>query len=165
METSKPKVKLRLHVLDWSLELLSAFLILILLLLPIFLIGNISGEIPIHFNLLGEPDIYGSKHNVWAMVIIGLFIYVSITILNFYPAALNYPVQITKKNAEDQYKLGTLMLRWIKLLTLGCFVIGIIKMMFSDFNSTFISKITVPVLIVGIFVVMAFFFYKMIKSK
>jgi len=155
----------RLDSFDWLLEILSVLLVFILFFIPIYLISDLPQEIPIHFNFLGDPDRYGKKETIWVMVVIGFFIYISITVLTFFPALFNYPVKITQENSEIQYKLASRMLRWIKFLTLAGFCYGTMKMVFI--NSEILTNfwMVLPAIITCLFAVIALFFFKMVKQE
>ena len=158
-------VKPKLVLLDWMLELASVFLVFTLISLPLYVIQGLPQEIPVHFNFLGEPNKYGNKQTLWVVVIIGFIIYLLVTILNFFPSIYNYPVTITDKNYEIQYKLASRMMRWLKFLTLAGFLYGILKMIFVNSYFADNSWIVLPIIVVSIFFVIALYFFKMVANK
>jgi uncharacterized membrane protein len=77
--------------------------------------------IPIHFNLRGELDGYGSKNTVLFLLPVMAFLYVMLTIAARYPHVYNYLVEITEENAAAQYKLAVRLVRTLKLEVMGLF--------------------------------------------
>jgi len=50
-----------------------------------------------------------------------LVLYVGLTILNLFPHIFNFPVRITPRNAEKQYRNATQTIRWLKVLMVVLF--------------------------------------------
>ncbi len=68
--------------------------------------SKLPDTIPIHFNLSGEADGWGSKATILVLPVIALFIYVTMTLAIQSSKNINYPVRITPENAERQYRLA-----------------------------------------------------------
>ncbi|MGB4044410.1 MAG: DUF1648 domain-containing protein, partial [Thermacetogeniaceae bacterium] len=71
--------------------------------------------IPTHFGISGEADGWGSKNNLFGLLGASVFIYVMMTVLNFFPHIFNYPVEITEKNARAQYANARLLMNIMKV--------------------------------------------------
>ena len=113
--TVRPKVKLTPGPLDLIIEGLSWFLLLSQWVYVLAVFQDLPAEIPVHFNASGSPDAYGSKAQVWVLLLVCTVLSLGLGLLNRYPNTFNYPVQITPANAEFQYKLAVQLMRQIKL--------------------------------------------------
>ena len=102
MKMTKLNRQPRLHPFDWLLEAISVLLVFILFFIPIYLIGDLPQEIPVHFNFLGEPDGYGNKQTVSVMVGTGFFTYLSITILTFYDPMMGRFLTLADRPVEPK---------------------------------------------------------------
>lgn len=80
--------------------------------------------VPVHFNMAGEPDGYGSRFILLSMPAISLFMYITLSIVARFPHTFNFAWPITMENAEKQYRLAVDMLVWLKmeLTVLFCFI-------------------------------------------
>jgi uncharacterized membrane protein len=120
------KEKLKFTFFDWTLEILSLGFLVTIIVLPFIVAdySNISGPIPIHFNIYGQPDNYAGKWSLWLFPGIGIFIYLMLTFLNRYPNVFNFPVEKTEQNKKRLYYLATRLVRFLKLVTLvmGCYI-------------------------------------------
>lgn len=84
---------------------------------------NLPDKIPIHFNIVGEPDRFSNKKFFYflpiiATLLLGLFFYLS----NF-PESANYTVEITPENEQSQYKMGIVFSQIILFFCLLLFFI------------------------------------------
>ena len=122
MET-RPKLEIKLTVLDKMLELVSLFALCLIWWLAIYYFFVLPNIIPVHFSASGKPDSYGSKETIFILPIIGLFIFILLSLLNKYPQIFNYPVKITAANALKQYTNGTRMIRYVKTAVLVIFTL------------------------------------------
>lgn len=77
--------------------------------------NNLPDIIPVHYDLSGAADRFGSKNHILALPFIATILFVASTILNRFPHVLNYPTPITKTNALMQYTNATRMIRYLKL--------------------------------------------------
>jgi len=77
--------------------------------------------IPIHYNVAGEADGFGSKTTILTLLVIASIIFVGLTIVNRFPHILNYPTVITNENAQRQYTIATRLIRHLKLATVLIF--------------------------------------------
>ena len=107
----RPKIKIRLEPVDIIWEMLGILGLVLLFAFPIIYYSHLPDTIPIHFDLKGNADGYGSKVTVWLLPIIGLFTYVMMFVINLYPHTFNYLVPITPENAPRQYQIACRMIR------------------------------------------------------
>lgn len=71
-------------------------------------------KVPAHYNAAGVVDRWGSKGEMLILPIIGMMMWVGMTILERYPHVYNYMVPITKENAPAQYVNARLMINVLK---------------------------------------------------
>jgi len=99
--------------LDWFFELLSFSLLLgfgyVLYYLP-----SLPEEVPIHLNGRGEVDGWGSPWVMLMLPVIGLGVWIIMTLVQRSPENFNYPVKITEENKAYQYALSLRFMRFIK---------------------------------------------------
>jgi uncharacterized membrane protein len=118
---SYPKIKLKRTTFDWAVEFIAFSFLTILIVLPLIFLKDLPEKIPIHFNLAGEPDGYGTRLSLWLLPITGAVMYLGMTIIEAFPHIYNYPVEITSENAVTQYRLGTRLIRILKTVILIIF--------------------------------------------
>lgn len=148
---------------DWILEILT-LLCLVWAFLPLFCYGNLSAgaEVPIHYNMHGVVNDWGSRVYLWFVPSIAFVFYISFFIVEIYHKKLiNYPVKVTADNADVVRRVGVRFLRYLKLFIV--FVFAYIS------NSTFaiamgektaLNKSFVYALIAVLFVILLIFFLK-----
>ncbi|GCD77022.1 MAG: DUF1648 domain-containing protein [Thermaurantimonas sp.] len=117
----RPKISLHYKWLDYLLEVVS-FLVLVSIIGLFFCrYQDLPDEIPLHYDLSGKADRFGSKREVWLLLLVTILIYLSLTFLKKFPHIFNYPIVITSNNASYQYTLAVRMLRILKLIILLIF--------------------------------------------
>jgi hypothetical protein len=109
--------------------------------------------------------LYGSRGSIWLLPIIGLFLYVGLTILNKYPFAFNYPTKVTNENVEKLYTLGTRSIRILKIIVILSFAF----LTFNTINialekSTEIGEFYIPILLIFLSISVGILIYKMLKK-
>jgi uncharacterized membrane protein len=112
----RPKLKLILSPSDLILEGISWFLVIALWFYVLTNYSGLSEIIPIHFDLKGNADGFGSKKNILGLPIVVTIIFIGLSLLNRFPHVFNYPVKITAENALKQYTAATRMIRQLKLI-------------------------------------------------
>ena len=76
---------------------------------------HLPDKIPTHFNLVGNPDGWGSPATLLLLPIIAMFTYALITVVSFFPATFNYPVRVTPVNRARLQALSLQMVAWLKV--------------------------------------------------
>jgi uncharacterized membrane protein len=100
--------------------------------------------IPVHYDFSGNVTSEGDKFNLLSLVLLSIVSYIVLTLLSRYPEKLNYPFEITKENADYQYKLAGYLISLIKLETIWIFAlisletIGIATGYFSGLGALFL---------------------------
>ncbi len=79
--------------------------------------NELPDVVPTHFNVLGQPDSYGSKWFLLIIPVIALLIFIGITYLNKFPHIFNYPVEVSERNAIALYKISKRMNALIMMIT------------------------------------------------
>lgn len=80
-------------------------------------------QLPIHFNLKGEPDSYGNKKSLLIIMIINAALYIMLSWITTKKKYLNYPIRITPDNEEIQYANMVSMTIWMKLIIAILFLV------------------------------------------
>ena len=112
----RPKIRLELTGIDKIIELFGWFFVLVLWVYTMVNFSKLPDTIPTHFNAMGEADDFGEKASILALPIIATIVFVGISILSRFPHIFNYPVNITKENAQRQYKIATRLMRYVNLI-------------------------------------------------
>ncbi len=119
--TSRPKLKVQFSKWDYLIETISLIIILMTIAWPITYMGDLPEEVPRHYNALGEPDAFSDKSTLWILMAVSVASYTGLTILNRFPHLFNYPTEITETNAEKQYRMGTQLVRSLKMIITASF--------------------------------------------
>ena len=162
----RPRIKLQLKQTDKVLEVVgwvSVFGIWALTLTNYSILPEI---IPIHFNGAGKADGFGNKTHIFVLPIISTLLFIGLTILNKHPHIFNYPSQITKENAVDQYTNATRMMRVLKLVIVLLFGLIVFKTIqnvngHADGLGTWFLPLTMGM----IFIPILYFLIKSLKQK
>ncbi|QUB54813.1 DUF1648 domain-containing protein [Prevotella nigrescens F0103] len=78
--------------------------------------------IPLHINIHGEVDNYGSKWELFILPAIALFIYLLMWWLERNPQLYNFP-NSKKHSRKEQEKIGVELISWLKVITVLIFVL------------------------------------------
>ncbi|WP_372868388.1 DUF1648 domain-containing protein [Planomicrobium okeanokoites] len=95
--------------LDWLTILVFAAVV-------IFLITQFSAlpdRVPGHYDGEGNVDRWGSKMELWILPLVGVLLWIPMTVLERYPHLFNY-LNLREDNIEAQYRNGQLMLNVLK---------------------------------------------------
>jgi len=107
--------KLSLSILDWILEFFALLSVLSTIVLFVLFWIEAPEVVPVHYNIYGVADRFGSKNTLIILPIIGIVTYVGLTFLNRFPHIFNFPVKVSEQNRMILYKTATTMVRWTKL--------------------------------------------------
>ncbi|HWY11480.1 MAG TPA: DUF1648 domain-containing protein [Bacteroidia bacterium] len=105
-------MKIPLERNDKIAEIISVLFLFAGILIVAFALPELPDTVPVHFNLKGEPNRYGSKYQLWIGVGVSLLLYIIFSVVSAYPHLYNYPSQ--KNDIDAQYKLGSKMTRSLK---------------------------------------------------
>lgn len=158
----RPKIKLPLTKADISIEVLAVLVLIFIWGIAIYIYPQFPDLIPTHFKTNGEADGYGNKNSLWLLPAIGTLMFVGFTVLSRFPHIYNYPIEITKQNAESQYKNGVMLMRLLKLAVMLIFAFNLYQtQMLIQESSTNIGKWT---LTISLGLVMLPIIYFLVKS-
>ena len=162
----RPKIKLQLKQTDKILEIVgwvSVFGIWALTLTNYSILPEI---IPIHFNGVGKADGFGNKTHIFVLPIISTLLFIGLTTLNKHPHIFNYPSQITKENAVDQYTNATRMMRVLKLVIVLLFGLIVFKTIQNvNGHAGGLGTWFLPLTMGMIFIPILYFLIKSLKQK
>lgn len=119
------------HFIDTLLEIVAFFSTVFLFAFPLYFFHWLPDEIPKHFSAEGTPDSFTSKYNILILPLIGLLLYVGLTLVNRVPHRFNYPVDITPENAPRQYQIATRAIRTIKTMVIVTFCYVMIEVVMT----------------------------------
>jgi len=75
---------------------------------------DLPSRVPVHFDLTGHPDGFGSKTNLLALPATAVLLYLGLTVATRYPAYFNFPVSVTDLDRQALQNLAIDMLGWLK---------------------------------------------------
>jgi uncharacterized membrane protein len=162
----RPRIKLQLNQTDKVLEIIGWISVFGIWALPLINYFDLPEIIPIHFNGAGKADRFGNKTHIFVLPIISTLLFIGLTILNKHPHIFNYPSQITKENAVDQYTNATRMMRVLKLVIVLLFGLIVFKTIqnvngHADGLGTWFLPFTI-----GVFIILTLYFLiKSLKQK
>ncbi|WP_169713630.1 DUF1648 domain-containing protein [Paludifilum halophilum] len=118
-----PRIHIKKSKMEWLHDLICITLFVGLFLYSAYIWPHLPDQIPIHYDLQGKADQWGSKWFTLLLILLMFLIYLGFTILRKYPHQFHYPSRLTKENAEHFYRNANLMISWFKLETIIYFSI------------------------------------------
>ncbi|MEG1635259.1 MAG: DUF1648 domain-containing protein [Rikenellaceae bacterium] len=149
------------------IEALSLFSLL-LTFAPLFFYNSLCAgkPIPIHYNINGEIDGWGSSSFLFYLALLALVTYVFFSVIPKFPKFFNYPVKVTTDNAKQLSALATGMLLRLKFLVILMFAyINNISVYIAMGNDANFNVFVLSAFMIVIFATVAVFFMKMMKLK
>lgn len=164
--TERPKINMKSDWGDKTMELVSLFLVLIIILIPVWYYDSLPTNIPTHFGLSGEADVFMDKISIWILPVVVTAIYIGLWFLSRNPHVLNYPQKITSENVDYQYHLGSKFIRSLNLLIL----LGLCYLEWAIVQTAFgyqkgLSVFYLPVFLVVVIGVCAVYLYLAFRKK
>ena len=122
--------------------------------------------VPIHFNLAGDADGWGSKYFLLVLPLIGIITTVALEAVENRPHMHNFPVSLNESNVEAFYKLSTRTMNLMKngILVLFSFLM-IDIVMTARTEEAFFQEIILFLLVAIIIIPILSFFVSMRKVK
>lgn len=105
------------------INLVATLLLLALWGIPLYFYGALPERMPVHFNLAGDADRWGTKSTIWLLPMIGALIYFGFGWLSRHPEKLNYLKPVTSENAARQYANGVQLLVAMRCVVLALFLL------------------------------------------
>lgn len=81
----------------------------------------LPAQIDTAFALSGQATNTSGKGTLLAVLGVSVFLFLFLSFFSRHPYGFNYPVPVTKKNVKALYRLGSMMMAWIKLLLIALF--------------------------------------------
>ena len=120
MNNYRPVIKLQQPKWQNSLNVFSYTLFIIASIVSMISLFFLPAEVPIHFNLAGEVDNYGSKFFLLLLPIITIVTILPLEVVERKPHLHNYMATLTEENVKDYYALS---ITTVNLLKNGVLVI------------------------------------------
>jgi hypothetical protein len=148
--------------LDYVLEVFSLLVVLATIILFVFFLISAPQIVPIHYNIYGVADKFGSKATLIILPVFSIITYVGLSILNRFPYIFNFPVKVTEQNHLFLYKMATRMIRWIKFLVCLIFA-DIVRQETRTFkyNEYAINNISIFIILTCIMLCLTYYIVKM----
>lgn len=121
-KTPQPRVHVPRSPLEYAADVLGIVLVVLVWLVPLAYWSSLPETIPARFGAAGEVSGRMGKGPLLILPAMGVFLYVVLTVLSFFPHIWNYPWKITEANAERQYRLGRGFVAILKLDLLVTFM-------------------------------------------
>ena len=86
--------------------------------------ARVTGQIPTHFDLAGQPDDWGKSSLLPLLPAVAVALYLGMTLVARFPSAFNYPVRVTVEKRPRLEVLALEMIAWIKM-EMVCLFAGI----------------------------------------
>ena len=80
--------------------------------------SRLTGPIPTHFGIDGQPNAWGDPKMLLMLPGVGIFLYLTMTLVSFFPSSFNYPVRVTPRNRERLQSIALNMIAALKAETL-----------------------------------------------
>lgn len=158
---------LKKNCYDYALEIV-AWIGLILSFNPLLFYKSLDKNtlIPIHYNLYGEIDGWGSLSFLWIIPIIAAVFYIGFSISERYYKKFNYPIKITSNNSQYVYRIAVQLMRTLKALFLIIFAyINNISLAYAYGYKCSFNNHIMPFFIIMILAVVIIYYIKIIKYK
>jgi len=163
---AKPKLKLKLTILDYLIEILGLLLFSSTWIFIISIYNSLPDIIPIHYNAFGTADNFGKKWMILSLPIVSTVLFIGLTLLNYFPESFNYPTKINEDNALIQYTYATRLIRYLKLVIV--FIFGILLYQTTRYplnKNDGLGIWFLPLFLGLIFIPLIFYVLKSVKSK
>lgn len=109
-------MKTRPTIVDIIMEVLSFITVVGTTLYLIISWGSLPDTIPMHYDLSGEIDRWGSKGELIFLPVMMWIIYLGITLMQRFPQIWNTGVTVTPENRERVYRTLKYMVESLKLI-------------------------------------------------
>ncbi|HEY2124719.1 MAG TPA: DUF1648 domain-containing protein [Chthoniobacterales bacterium] len=81
----------------------------------------LPAQIPVHFDLAGRPDRWGSPQMLWLIPVMTALIYSLMTLVARYPSAFNFPMRIKPAARPRLESIALHLISWLKVEVVGLF--------------------------------------------
>jgi uncharacterized membrane protein len=112
---------------DKTIETIGILALIASCMVPVMFFYELPAQIPVHFDLAGLPDDYGSRSRILVLPLVAILLYAGIFFINRYQHLYNYPVPVTPENKLSLLSLTLQMLRLIRLAVALLFFVLIVS--------------------------------------
>lgn len=153
---SRPRVEVPMTALDWMLEAVALLLLVGLVVGAIVSYNVLPERIPVHFDINGTPDRWGSRSTVFMIPVIGFVVYGIMTGAGMLkPWYWNIPVAVTEENAFRLYRATAWMLRVVKIEAVAM-IASILWLMYASAQHGQTRSVWFPMGMVGLLLLTVF---------
>lgn len=117
MFPKRPQIHIEKTTLEKIANIIGIASIVAMVLYIAFNWSALPDDVPIHFNVAGEVDGWGSKWNMLFLPIITIALYIFMEVIEKKPHTHNYPAHLTEQNAARFYKESCQILNLTKNIT------------------------------------------------
>jgi uncharacterized membrane protein len=75
--------------------------------------GRLPDKIPTHFDAAGQPDGWGPSVMLLLLPLVGIFLYLTISLVSRFPGSFSYPVRVS---AQNRLRLQSIALHMVAFL-------------------------------------------------
>ena len=110
----RPRIKIKMTFAEHVLEIISISGLFTAVHILLKFWPELPATIPSHFNFYGEVDAWSDKNSLLFLLGMNVLLYLLMTIVRRFPHTFNFPVKVTKNNAEKQYQLAVRLIAILK---------------------------------------------------
>jgi hypothetical protein len=110
----RPRLNIPRTQLEICCEIIAAISLACLAVYLVATWTKLPAQIPVHFNVMGQPDLWGSRNTIFPLLGVVAFLYAGLSVLQRFPHIYNYPFGLTPQNIYRQYQLARQLLTLIK---------------------------------------------------
>lgn len=85
--------------------------------------GHLPDKIPTHFDLAGNPNAWGPAQMLLLLPAVGIFLYLTISLVSRFPGSFNYPVRVSAQNRARLQSIAMNMVAFLKAETICLFAL------------------------------------------
>jgi hypothetical protein len=119
VNTNRPRLNIPRTQLELFCELFAAAAVIWLTLYLLVTWGSLPVSIPVHFNVAGEANRWGSRNGLLFLYGVLAAMYAGLSMLQRFPHICNYPFDLTSQNVRQQYLLARQLLVFLKTEVVG----------------------------------------------
>lgn len=166
MDEKRPVLKLKYSTFEKILEVIALISLISAFVLTFIYWPRIPERIVTHFDLSGTPSSYGGKGSLIIMPVVGVALYLLITLLSKFPHSFNYIVDITEENASFQYRNARALMLCIKVEIMCMFACLQWSFIIESLESaSSLGILFLPVFLIIIFGTLTYFVKRSVKNK
>ncbi|MDQ6476933.1 DUF1648 domain-containing protein [Dyadobacter sp. LHD-138] len=158
----KPASRSGLSKTDRILDTAGWFALASLGLLTVFTYFHVQDIIPLHFNVMGRPDRFGSKIMIFPVFAIACFIFFAITLSVKYVFNPAKAAAVPNKNFDFAIRI----VRFLKLIVMiGFIYILVMTNLIADHLASGLGSFFLAAVFISLLFPVAFFFKKTLREK